>query len=189
MLPPPPTTTLSFNPDFAKLYNHLTEHILGPDGSTLSKTEEYEAVVKDLTAARQSAARDEILLRGLEEVALRDNDDELESRVRQSATGTNAANLRSETKRQHAVLSLPPELRELIYNVTSYLATSLDPSSFSTLPTDMNELMADELARFREHHPEISKALSAHLAATESTLASMASSLQPQSQSQSKTPP
>ncbi|KAK5944154.1 hypothetical protein PMZ80_003435 [Knufia obscura] len=173
MLPPPPTATLEANPNFANLYNHLTEHILAHDGSTLSKSKEYEEVTVRLNEARQLGAREEILLRALEEVALHGSEDQPESRLPRPVTSVPPVH------QTYDALTLPPELRELIYNVTSYLSASLDPNTSQTLPTDTDELMADELEQFRQHLPTISQALSAHLVDTESSLAATARSLSP----------
>lgn len=181
MLPPPPTPALEPNPNFANLYRHLTENVLAHDGSTLLRTEEYLAATNRLTEARQSAARDEILLRALDEVSLKGSADEPESRLPRLAS---TAHVEPTPKRDH--LALPHELRELVSNVTMYLAASLSPDASQTLPSDTDGLMADELATFHQHLPQISNALSAHLTDTESSLSATARSLSPSSTSTSK---
>ncbi|KAK5102404.1 putative alpha-1,6-mannosyltransferase mnn11 [Exophiala xenobiotica] len=174
MLPPTPSSTLEANPHFATLYKHLTEDILAPDGSTLSKVKQYDVVSAQLSEARQAVARDGILLHALEEIALTGNSNaDPESRLPRP-TNTNTARARARQGHEHDAFDLPPELRELVYNVTAYLSASLDPFTAQTLPADTDDLMADELSTFQQHLPTIAKAVSTHLADTESSLAALA---------------
>jgi len=174
MLPPPPSSTLEANPHFATLYKRLTEDILAPDGSTLSKVKQYDVVSAQLSEARQAVARDGILLRALEEIALTGNSNaDPESRLSRP-TSANTSRARARQEHEHDAFDLPPELRELVYNVTAYLSASLDPFTGQTLPADTDDLMADELLTFQQHLPIISKALSTHLTDTESSLAALA---------------
>ncbi|KAJ9655798.1 hypothetical protein H2198_005418 [Neophaeococcomyces mojaviensis] len=178
MLPSPSTAVLGANPNFANLYNHLIANVLDRDGSTLSATKDHDQVIKALNESRKTAARDVILLRALEEVAIIGDDTNHAGNA--SASGTTPF---SNDRHHDKADELPSEICSLTLNIASYLSASLDPEASQALPSDTNELIADELEAFHNHIPQISKRVSKHLTDTESQLASLASPLPTSTQS------
>lgn len=148
MLPPIPEAILTSNPGFAVLHKHLTTNVLLPDGSTKLRCDEHKDVQKRLTSRREAVLKDTILLNSLEEIV--------------NPLDTHTDLLRN------SILNLPPEVRDAVFHVSTYLSVMLDPrTDLQALPSDTAELMAEQLDLFRQHLPEIAAILSQHLSKIE----------------------
>lgn len=199
MLPHPAPSILADNPNFANLYNHLTTNILAPNGSTIANAAEHDAISTQLNAARASALQDELLLRVLEEIASTlpgSTTDESISRSsqlpRKAGISTTSATLHQTSTKSNSLTNLSPEIRGLIVNVAAYLSTSIHADPTHPLPSDTEDLLADNLSTFQATLPTIAPLLSTHLINTERTLSSLTTpptqTAPPTSQSLTSTP-
>jgi diphthamide biosynthesis protein 3 len=147
MIPPLPPTLLQSNPQFALLHKTLTTTLLAPDASTKATNTTYLPLEDQVTQHLTQDARQRILLQGLQDVAISDDDHDDEDTPMPA-------------------LTLPAELRELVYMVSTALLTT--PSL--TLTPSQTEILNGNIQELTEQLPRLLTPLSHALIAQQAHL-------------------
>ncbi|KAF5007323.1 hypothetical protein FDECE_6333 [Fusarium decemcellulare] len=138
MFPPVEDSVLKNNPDFANLYNKLTNVILNPDGSTKEDpaAKERAAVREELDRRRLTSARHHILTRAVATATPSSTPPATRASSRLRVPQQNQQSLDARSQQQQQLASLPEPLLDLLLVLPPLLDANSPP-----LPQDTLELL------------------------------------------------
>jgi len=148
MIPPLSPGLLESNPKFAALHKTLTTKIISSDASTKATNQLYEPIEEQVSKLLTKTAKQRILSQALQNLALSDDN-------------------------ENTTPKFPPELRELIYIISTYLLTP------PTLTPSQTDLLTAKLRQLSDQLPKVTPLLSHDLSAQQSHLYTLATTTSP----------